>query len=58
MNQSTPWRTAPLPLLVTVGFYPFYVILWLGECYYMWAESKHVVKNLPWLLATGMIAYA
>jgi hypothetical protein len=59
MNQSTPSRSIPLPLWVTVGFYPFYLILWLGEGYYIWAsESKAIVKNWPWLLVAGIIAFA
>ena len=48
MNQSTPSRSIPLPLWVTVGFYPFYLVLWLGFC--ITGESKDFVKN--WLFCT------
>ena len=39
MNQSTPSRSIPLPLWVTVGFYPFYLILLLGLCYWTWTAE-------------------
>jgi hypothetical protein len=39
MNQSTPSRSIPLPLWVTVGFYPFYLILGLGLCYWTWTAE-------------------
>ena len=49
MNQSTPSRSIPLPLWVTVGFYPFYLILWLGLC--IWTgESEGFFKIWPSLL--------
>jgi hypothetical protein len=48
MNQSTPSRSIPLPLWVTVGFYPFYLIFWLGLC--ITGESKDSVRN--WLFCT------
>jgi len=57
MNQSTPSRSIPLPLRVTVGLYAFYLILWLGECYWGW-ESKHFVKNLPFVFGVGILAVA
>jgi hypothetical protein len=31
MDQSTPSRSIPLPVWVTVGFYPFYMASWLAE---------------------------
>ena len=31
MDQSTPSRSIPLPLWLTVGFYPFYLVVWLAE---------------------------
>ena len=43
MNQSTSSRSIPLPLWVTVGFYPFYLFLWLGFC--ITGESKDFFKN-------------
>src|SRR6516162_1277122 len=43
MNQPTPSRSIPLPLWVTVGFYPFYLVLWLG--FGITGESKDFVKN-------------
>ena len=57
MNQSTPSRSIPLPLWVTVGFYPFYLVLWLGFC--ITGESKDFFKN--WALVVfcvGMSAFA
>ena len=48
MNQSTPSRSIPLPLWVTVGFYPFYLFLWLG--FFITGESKDFVKNGAFLL--------
>ena len=57
MNQSTPSRSIPLPLWVTVGFYPFYLFLWLGFC--ITGESKDFFKN--WALVVfcvGMSAFA
>jgi hypothetical protein len=57
MNQSTPSRSIPLPLWVTVGFYPFYLVLWLGFC--ITGESKDFVKNWAILLfCVGMFAFA
>jgi hypothetical protein len=52
MNQSTPSRSIPLPLWVTVGFYAFYLVVWLVEwLVYIWTwESKDFVKNLAHLL--------
>jgi len=57
MNQSTPSRSIPLPLWVTVGFYPFYLVLWLGFC--ITGESKDFFKNWAILLfCVGMFAFA
>ena len=57
MNQSTPSRSIPLPLWVTVGFYPLYLFLWLG--FGITGESKDFFKN--WALVVfcvGMSAFA
>jgi len=48
MNQATPSRSIPLLLWVTVGFYPFYLVLWLGFC--ITGESKDFFKNWAILL--------
>jgi hypothetical protein len=49
MNQSTPSRSIPLLLWVTVGFYPFYLVLWLGLC--IWTPvSEGIFKLWPYLL--------
>ena len=57
MNQSTPSRSIPLPLWVTVGFYPFYLVLWLG--FGITGESKDFFKNGAILLfCVGVSAYA
>ena len=48
MNQSTPSRSIPLPLWVTVGFYPFYLILWLGLCYWT-PMSEGLFKLRPYV---------
>ena len=57
MNQSTPSRSIPLPLWVTVGFYPFYLVLWLG--FFITGEPKDFVKNGALLLfCVGMGAFA
>jgi hypothetical protein len=54
MNQSTPSRSMPLPLWVTVGLFAFDLILWLGYCTWAW-ESKFY-KNWPYVLVMGMFA--
>ncbi len=57
MNQSTPSRSIPLPLWVTVGLYPFYLILWLGLYYWTWkAEGSFLIW--PYLLLMGISAFA
>ena len=60
MNQSTPSRSIPLPLWVTVGFYPFYLFLWLG--FGITGESKdfkNFIKNWAFVLVwVGMSAFA
>jgi hypothetical protein len=57
MTQSTPSRSIPLPLWVTVGFYPFYLVLWFGFC--ITGESKDFVKNWALLLFfVGLFAFA
>ncbi len=57
MDQSTPSRSIPLPLWVTVGFYPFYLVLWFGFC--ITGESKGFFKNWTILLfCVGMFAFA
>ena len=54
MNQSTPSRSIPLLLWVTVGCYPFYLILWLGLCY--WTPlSEGLFKIWPYVLCAGMM---
>jgi hypothetical protein len=56
MNQSTPSRSIPLPLWVTVGFYPFYLILWLGLC--IWTpESEGFFKIWPYVLWVGILPF-
>ena len=56
MNQSTPSRSIPLPLWVTVGFYPFYLILWLGLC--IWTPlSEGVFKIWPYVLCMGILPF-
>jgi hypothetical protein len=49
MDQSAPSRSIPLPLWVTVGFYPFYLVIWLAEYISTW-ESKIVFRHLTFLL--------
>ena len=49
MDQSTPSRSIPLPLWVTVGFYPFYLVIFLAEYISTW-ESKIVFPHLAFLL--------
>ena len=60
MNQSTPSRSIPLPLWVTVGFYPLYLFLWLG--FGITGESKDFkdfIKNWAFVLVcVGMSAFA
>ena len=57
MNQSTPSRSIPLPLWVAVGFYPFYLFLWLG--FFITGESKDFFKNGAILLfCVGLFAFA
>ena len=57
MDQSVPSRSIPLPLWVTVGFYPFYLVLWLG--FFITGEPKDFVKNGALLLfCGGMCAFA
>ena len=60
MNQSTPSRSIPLPLWVTVGFYPFYMVLWLG--FGITGESKDFkdfIKNWAFvLICVGVSAFA
>ncbi len=49
MNQSTPSRSIPLPLWVTVGLYPIYLVLWIGLCY--WTPlSDGVYKIWPYVI--------
>ena len=56
MNQSTPSRSIPLPLWVTVGFYPFYLIFWLGLC--IWRpQSEGVFKIWPYVLCMGILPF-
>jgi hypothetical protein len=58
MNQSTPSRSIPLPLWVTVGFYPFYLVIFLAEYISTW-ESKIVFRHLTFLLFwVGLFAIA
>ena len=57
MNQSTPARSIPLPLWVTVGFYPFYLILWLGLCFWTW-KADGLFKIWPYVLVMGIFAFA
>ena len=53
MNQSTPSRSIPLPLWVTVGFYPFYLVVWLAEWLaddsWTW-EPKNFIRHWAHLL--------
>lgn len=58
MNQSTPSRSIPLQLWVTAGFYPFYLILWLGLC--IWTpKSEGFLKIWPWpyVLFMGILPF-
>jgi hypothetical protein len=56
MNQSTPSRSIPLPLWVTVGFYPFYLILLLGLCYWTW-KAEGLFKISPYVLGMGILPF-
>ena len=56
MNQSTPSRSIPLPLWVTVGFYPFYLILLLGLCYWTW-NAEGLLKISPYVLCMGILPF-
>jgi hypothetical protein len=56
MNQSTPSRSIPLPLWVTVGFYPFYLILLLGLCYWTWT-AEGLFKISPYVLCIGILPF-
>ena len=56
MNQSTPSRSIPLPLWVTVGFYPFYLVLWLGLCFWTPA-SEPLFKISPYVLCMGILPF-
>ena len=58
MDQSTPSRSIPLPLWVTVGFYPFYLVIWLviwlGEYDWTW-EFKNFFRHwAPLLFWVGL----
>jgi hypothetical protein len=55
MSQSTPSRSMPLPLWVTVGFYPFYLIFWLGMCFWT-PKSEGFFKIWPYVLMMGFLA--
>ena len=56
MDRSTPSRSIPLPLWVTVGFYPFYLVLWLGLCF--WTPlSEGVIKIWPYVLMMGILPF-
>lgn len=59
MNQSTPSRSIPLPLWVTVGFYPFYLILWLGLC--IWTPKSEGLFKIwpppPYVLCMGILPF-
>ena len=56
MNQSTPSRSIPLPLWVTVGFYPFYLILLLVLCYWTWT-AEGLFKISPYVLCIGILPF-
>lgn len=49
MDQSTTSRSIPWPLWVTVGFYPFYLVIFLAEYISTW-EFKIVFRHLTFLL--------
>lgn len=55
MNPSTPSRSIPLPLWVTVGFYPFYLIFWLGMCF--WTPRSEGVINWPYVFFMGVLPF-
>ena len=59
MNQSTPSRSIPVPLWVTVGFYPFYLILWLGLC--IWTPKSEGLFKIwpppPYVLCMGILPF-
>ena len=59
MDQSTPSRSIPLPLWVTVGFYPFYLILWLGLC--IWTPKSEGLFKIwpppPYVLCMGILPF-
>ena len=56
MDQSTPSRSIPLPLWVTVGFYPFYLVLWLGEYIWTWESKNFFAHWTPLLFWVGLFA--
>ena len=56
MDQSTPSRSIPLPLWVTVGFYPFYLVLWLGEYIWTWESKNFFGHWTPLLFWVGLFA--
>ena len=60
MSQSTPSRSIPLPLWVTVGLYPFYLNLWLGLCF--WTPPSEGVFKMwpvlpPYVLCMGILPF-
>lgn len=49
MNQPMPARSIPLPVWVTVGLYPFYLIFWLGM--FIWTpKSEGGFRAWPYVL--------
>jgi hypothetical protein len=62
MDQSAPSRSIPLPVWVTVGFYPFYLVIWLAEWLadYNWTwEFKTFFRHwTPLLFWVGLFAIA
>jgi hypothetical protein len=62
MDQSAPSRSIPLPVWVTVGFYPFYLVIWLAEwlAEYTWTwEFKTFFRHwTPLVFWVGLFAMA
>jgi hypothetical protein len=57
MNPSTQSQSIPVPVWVTLGFYPLYLILWLGLCYWTW-KADGLFKIWPYVLLMGISASA
>ena len=58
MDQSTPSRSMPWPLWVTVGFYPFYLVLWLAEYIWTWEGKNFFAHWAQLFFWVGLFAIA